>query len=211
MIAPTCLLINDDEAALQELAGLLTRQGHAKKIFSANGVVSARRILDEQHIDLLFIRVKAWDEYRKIIPLLGAPPRIVIFLSGRKERSALRLEKEVDFYLSAPYRISAVNKLFVRLKDASFVPRSLNFFFIKADRQYYAVAFSALRAVSSKGRMLTLQTDKAEYQIAGSLSGLQERLPPLFCRVGPSLLVAGQEVMGGYSPRRPSGNIFSFY
>jgi DNA-binding LytR/AlgR family response regulator len=125
-----------------------------------------------------------------------------------KERSTLRLEKEVDFHLSAPYGAGAINRLFARIKDPSFVPRAFDFFFLKADRQYYAVPFATLRAVSSKGRVLTVRTDKAEYQVSGTLSGLQDRLPPLFCRVGPSLLVAGPEIMGGYSNKR-AGGIFA--
>jgi hypothetical protein len=56
--------------------------------------------------------------------------------------------------------------------------------------------------------VLTVRTDKAEYQVSGTLSGLQDRLPPLFCRVGPSLLVAGPEIMGGYSNKR-AGGIFA--
>jgi DNA-binding LytR/AlgR family response regulator len=219
MVSRNCLLINEDEPALHELADLLNQQGQVSKTFTANGVIAARKILIEQKIDLLFIRVKAWDEYRKIIPSpnasgngvtrpqLHAPP-IVIFLSGPKERSTLRLDKEVDFHLSAPYRASVINRLFARLGDPSFIPRALDFFFLKADRQYYAIAFSALRAVSSKGRMLTVQTDKAAYQIAGTLSGLQDRLPPLFCRVGPSLLVAGPDIMGGYWPSG-AGRLFA--
>ncbi len=216
MIRRNCLLINEDEPALHELAGLLGRHPQIAKILTATGVGAARRIFEEERIDLLFIRVKAWDEYRKIVlsqdaagnpvtrPQRQATP-IVIFLSGSKERSTLRLDKEVDFHLAAPYRASVLNRLLARLNDPSFVPRALDFFFLKADRQYYAVAFSTLRAVSSKGRMLTVSTDKAEYQIAGTLSGLQDRLPPLFCRVGPSLLVAGQEIVGRYRPGRAGG------
>jgi two-component system, LytTR family, response regulator LytT len=210
MVSRNCLLINEDESALHELADLLSHQRQVSGTFTADSVSSARKILAEQKIDLLFLRVKAWDEYRKILPLLSVPPPIVIFLSGPKERSTLRLEKEVDFHLSSPYRASAINSLFARLNDPSFVPRALDFFFLKADRQYYAVAFSTLRAVSSKGRMLTVQTDHAAYQIAGTLSGLQDRLPPLFCRVGPSLLVAGQGVMGG-RPAGRSSKLFGFY
>jgi hypothetical protein len=230
MIRRNCLLINEDEPSLHELADLLNGHHQIAKVLTATGIDTARRILEEERIDLLFIRVKAWDEYRRIILSQDAAgnvlqdagkvqqgtgngmtrsrrqaPPIVIFLSGPRERSTLRLDKEVDFHLAAPYRASVLNRLLARLNDPFFVPRALDFFFLKADRQYYAVAFSTLRAVSSKGRMLTVRTDKAEYQIAGTLSGLQDRLPPLFCRVGPSLLVAGQEIMGGYRPGRAGG------
>jgi DNA-binding LytR/AlgR family response regulator len=208
MNLPNCLLINEDESALEQLAESIGRPGHAEKIFKTFDVGTARTILAENRIDLLFLRVKAWDEYRKMLPLLTAPPRVVVFLSGPKERSTLSLEKEVDFHLSTPYRASAINRLFARVKDPSFVPKAQDFFFLKADRQYYAVPFATLRAVSSKGRMLTVRTDKAEYQVSGTLTGLQDRLPPLFCRVGPSLLVAGQEIMGGYSNNR-FGGIFA--
>lgn len=210
MTNPVCLLIDKDEAALQELSELLNHHAHAGRVFSAATVASARPILTGERVDILFIRVKAWDEYRKILPRLTAPPSIVVFLSGSKEKSTLRLEKEVDFHLQSPYRPLAITRLFNRLKDPSFVPKSLDFFFLKANRQYYAVAFSALRAVSSKGRVLTVRTDKEEYQVAGSLSGLQDRLPPLFCRVGPSLLVPGAQVMGGYANGRAI-NLFAPY
>ncbi len=205
MNLPICLLINEDESALEELAGLIGHGGHASKIFKAGDVPTARVILENNRIDLLFLRVKVWDEYRKMLPALAAPPRVVVFLSGPKERSTLRLEKEVDFHLAAPYRPGVIGRMFARIKDPSFVPRALDFFFLKADRQYYAVPFATLRAVSSKGRILTVRTDKAEYQVSGTLTGLQDRLPPLFCRVGPSLLVAGPAVMGGYTNKRPGG------
>lgn len=210
MTNPTCLLIDKDEAALFELSDLLIHHAHAGRVFSAGSVASARPILGGERIDVLFIRVKAWDEYRKILPQLATPPSIVVFLSGPKEKSTLRLEKEVDFHLQSPYRPLAITRMFNRLNDPSFVPKSLDFFFLKANRQYYAVAFSALRAVSSKGRVLTVRTDKEEYQVAGSLSGLQDRLPPLFCRVGPSLLVPGGQVMGGFAAGRAI-NLFAPY
>ena len=102
MNLPICLLINEDESALKELAGLIGSSGHAGVVYSAVDVRAARFFLENHRIDLLFLRVKVWDEYRKLLPVLAAPPRVVVFLSGPKERSTMRLEKEVDFHLAAP-------------------------------------------------------------------------------------------------------------
>lgn len=196
---PHCLLIDADEAALQELTGLLPRHTQSANIYAVAGIPQALPVLRERRIDILFIRIKDWDDYRRVLPMIPEPPDFVVFLSSRKEKGARMIDESVDFHLQGSYRPAELARIFARINDGRFTPRALDMFFLKSGWKVYVIHFSALKAVSSKGRVLTIQTDRAEYQVGGSLSGLQERLPPMFCRVGPSLLVAGREVLGGAS------------
>jgi DNA-binding LytR/AlgR family response regulator len=186
------LIIDEDMAAAKQLADLLLNCGYVHQCFFVGNMADAQKIMLERRIGILFIRIIHWDKYRRIIPLLNHPPEVIVFLSGRMEKCTYELSEEVDFHLQPPFRRTSLIRVFARLLEPGFRPRSLDFFFLKCNHRFRVVYFDSLRAVSSKGGYLTVRTDKQEYFVAGSLRRLEERLPPLFCRINRNLIIAEQ-------------------
>ena len=182
---PTCWIIDDDRTATDELTLLLQIHRFAIVVGTSTSIAGW---LDHS-VDCLFIRITLWDDYLKIMALLPRTPTTVIFLSGRLEKCTQHLPAEIDFHLQPPYRTPFVSSIFNRIKDPFFEHRPLEFFFLKANCRYHVIYFSTLREVRGKAGWITIQTEKNEYTISGSLAQFQRRLPLPFNRVGRGLIL----------------------
>jgi DNA-binding LytR/AlgR family response regulator len=175
MSLPTALIIDDDPEAVQELAGLLLAGGHCHRVLSSPGGTVP--------VNLLFIRIGAWDAYRAMAIGSSGAPLPVIFLSGRREKCTPHVAGQVDFHLQPPYKAGALRKLFRQLGDPAWTRQSLDFLFIRSLCRYYAIAFSELRQIEARSGGLILETETKEIWLPGTLDQVQERLPPCFHRV----------------------------
>jgi LytTr DNA-binding domain len=185
-----CCILNEDLEAADELAAILEGSRHAASVYIAGDLEKGMEILAKKPVDLLFIRVVAWDDYRLVAPLLAAPPRLVVFLSGRRENCTSNLSNEVDFHLKPPFLGSRVWRIFERLAQPEFQPQSLDFLFLRVKCRYHAVPFASIRWIKRNGLTIIVKTDDGEFEFFGSLERIQERLPVQFERVTRGLLVA---------------------
>ena len=172
----TILLIDPDETAARELAGLLNTRPGPPRLFVAAGVSSAEFFLRTEVIDWLFIRIIVWDDYQQLVSSLPSRPRRVVFLSGRKEKCTAHLPLAVDGHLQPPYRNGHLIRIWNRLTDPQFIPRPLDIFFIKSRARFEPVRYGDLRQVVLEGG-LQVQTRDTDYRITGSLQAFQDRLP----------------------------------
>jgi DNA-binding LytR/AlgR family response regulator len=184
---PLCLIIDSDRTAVDKLSALL--QPHAGLVWTATQARLMQDALQKHPFDCIFIRIDEWDEYRMIARDLSRPPATIVFLSGQCEKCAAYLSTELDFHLQPPYYSASIDRLFARRSDPAFQPRPLDFFFLKNKCRYQVIYFSTVQTIHAKGRSVTIQTDTDEYTITGSLSRLQERLPPLFHRINRNWLI----------------------
>ena len=188
--SPTCLIIDDNPQATDELTALLHTHHFAVRVWTAANVPLASDILHDEKIDLIFIRIKHWDECREILNDIPYSLQQVVFLSGRLEKCTYHLPLVVDFHLQPPYQATSVNMIFRKLQEPGFRPRPLDFFFLKVNCRFHVIYFTTLRAVSGKRGVITVQTATDEYTLAGTLSQFQKRLPNRFTRVNRNLLMA---------------------
>lgn len=186
----TVCIIDPDLAAADELAAILEDHGRDGAVGIAANLQAALDILWKDPIDLLFIRIREWDKYRNVAPLLAHPPDRVVFLSGRKERYTDNLPDEVDAHLQPPYQEDKVRKCLQRFADPDFRARSQEFFFLRVRRRYHAVQLDSLQFVRTRGSFLIICTDTEQYEVYETLDQLQKRLPVALTRVGPGLLIA---------------------
>ncbi len=185
-----CCILDEDLEAADELAVLLETSRHSASVSIAGDLAKAMEILSKRAVDLLFIRIVAWDDYRLVAPLLPAAPARVVFLSGRRENCTANLSDEVDFHLKPPFMGSRVWRIFERLALPGFQPRSLDFLFLREKCRYHAVPYASIQWIKRNGVTIIIRTDDREYEVAGSLERMQVRLPVKFERVTRGLLVA---------------------
>ena len=183
-------IVDEDPVAADELAALLEKIDRAGRVSIALNIPQAMDHLARTSTDLLFIRVVAWDEYRKVAPLLPSAPERVVFLSGRREHCTANLSLEVDFHLKPPYLESRVRRIFERLWLPGFQPRDLEFFFLRVNCHFHAIPYCSVLSIQRKGTNVVVKTREREYEVAGSLEKMQERLPIRLERVAWGLLVA---------------------
>jgi DNA-binding LytR/AlgR family response regulator len=185
-----CCIVDEDLGAADELAALLEKTGRVAHISIAENVPQAMAILQKPGTEVLFIRVIAWDDYRKVAPLLAAPPERVVFLSGRREHCTASLSLEVDFHLKPPYTEGRLWRILERITKPGFRHRELEFFFLRVDCRFYAVPYSSVQWIKRNGAKLIVKTDDGTYEVTGSLEKMQERLPMRLERVAWGLLAA---------------------
>lgn len=186
----TCLVIDDDRLAADQLTGLLKDYRLALPVATTPSVPLAAGLLRELSVDILFIRISFWEDYLTELPSLKQPPRWVIFLSARSEKCSFHLSTDLDFHLRPPYTFPALRAIFGKLASPLFEPRSLAFFFLKVNWRFRVIYFSALKRVYCQGHTLTIETDTDDYSVSGSLTGFQRHCPVLFNRVSRDLLIA---------------------
>jgi DNA-binding LytR/AlgR family response regulator len=184
------LIIDEDAVAAEELRVLLAVGKRMDCLGLFVNVPMAFEPYLVGGVDLLFIRITAWDDYQKVAPLLPKPPRHVVFLSGRMEKCTQFLAVEVDFHLQPPYTGKALATCLGRMTHPFFTPRPLDFFFLRVNCRYRVVPYWSLQTVECKGNYLEVRTDRDKYLVAGSLAQFQRRMPVTFSRVGRGLLVA---------------------
>src|SRR5580658_7756744 len=184
-----CIVDGDIESA-DELAVLLEMIDQAGHVSIAENIPLAMDILKKTKTDLLFIRVIAWDEFRKVAPLLQSGPERVVFLSGRREHCTANLSLEVDFHLRPPYLEGRIRRIFERLLTPGFQPRDLEFFFLRVNCHFRTIPYSSLQWIQRNGSNVIIKTRDQQYEVAGSLEKMQERLPIRLARVTSGLLVA---------------------
>jgi DNA-binding LytR/AlgR family response regulator len=185
-----CCIVDEDLEAADELAVLLEKIHKAGHVSIADNIPRAMDILLRTPTDLLFIRITAWDEYRKVAPLLPAGPERAVFLSGRREYCTTNLSLEVDFHLKPPYLESRVRRIFERLATPGFQPRDLEFFFLRVGCHFHAIPYSSLEWIRRNGSGMIVKTHDRQFEVAGSLEKMQKRLPIRLERVSWGLLVA---------------------
>jgi DNA-binding LytR/AlgR family response regulator len=183
-------IVDEDIAAADDLAVLLEKIDRAGHVSIAENIPQAMDRLLQSKTDLLFIRVIAWDEYRKVAPLLPSGPERVVFLSGRREHCTANLSLEVDFHLKPPYMEGRVRRIFERLSVPGFQARDLEFFFLRVNCRFHAIPYSDVQWIRRKGTNVVVKAQDQEYEVAGSLEKMQERLPIRLERVAWGLLVA---------------------
>ena len=193
------LLIDPEEVAARELAGLLQHRSEPPKLWVAHSVASAEMILRTQPVDWLFIRIIVWDDYQRLRPTLVAPPLGVVFLSGRNEKCTAHLPLALDGHLQPPYRQGHLVRIWNRWMSAGFAFRPLDIVFIKSRARFEPVRYADIRQVDVEGSGLLVQTRNADFRVVGSLQAFQDRLPVAMSMVKRGCLVNERYGAGGAS------------
>ena len=176
---PTALIIDPDREMAAELTRLLHEGGLARVVATASSVSAATGGLflrGQPAIDCLFIRIREWDAFLQHRAAFPDGPLPVVFLSGREEKCTRHLSAEVDFHLQAPFRLSRLAAIFRQLRCPDFLPRPLDFFFLKVLCRYHAIRFDDILEVRARNGLLTVLLKDAEYTVTGSLTQFQQRL-----------------------------------
>ncbi|HEV2354973.1 MAG TPA: hypothetical protein VGR89_12060 [Puia sp.] len=173
----TILIVDHDETAALELAGLLKNRPQPPAVFIASDVGIAEPILRTGSIDWMFIRITAWDDFQRVRPFLARAPRQVVFVSGRYEKCTGHLSLLLDSHLQPPYRSGHLVRIWNKWKDPLFIPRPLDLFFIKSRARFEVVRYGDLRQVDVEHGRLRLSTRHADYHVTGSLQSFRDRLP----------------------------------
>ena len=161
-----------------------------RPVGTATSVGLALETLCIMPVDILFIRLNYWDDWLKAKNGLSSSPAHIVFLSGRSDKCAQHLPRDVDFHLQPPYRLEELTAVFELLVNPYFVARPLDFFFLRVNCRYHLIYFSTLRTIESKDGFITINTTSDSFTVAGGLAQFQKRLPIRLNRAGRSLLIA---------------------
>jgi hypothetical protein len=109
------LIIDPDFAAAEELAALLAQRPERPEVMIATSVLAAETSLRTGEMEWLFIRLTVWGDYQKLLPSLDRPPRKIVFLSGRDEKSPWKFTELIEGHMSYPYSAERLGEVWERL------------------------------------------------------------------------------------------------
>lgn len=186
---PIALIIDPDTRESNHLAELLLDRSEQPEVMTATSVQVAEHALQTEDIHWLFIRISLWDGYQKLAPTLCHPPMRVVFLSPASENCTNNLPDLLDAFLKPPYSAAKLFRIFSRLSHPFFEPRPLDFFFLKSQCHYSIIRYTDLRQVRWRRGKLQIFTRTEDFEVIGSLTDFQARLPVPLTRASRNWLV----------------------
>src|SRR5579885_2847465 len=110
-----CLIIDDNKKSVTALQTLLHKDGF-KNVFISTDLHIAKHTLEEENIQLVFIRIKFW-HYRLTNAINAKHSPAVVFLSAQREKYKEDLYTQVDYHLCEPYEALKVECLIKRIRE----------------------------------------------------------------------------------------------
>ncbi|WP_087020742.1 LytR/AlgR family response regulator transcription factor [Thaumasiovibrio subtropicus] len=180
------MIVEDSRLARVELANLLNDVANIELIAEADSLNSARRILSQQSIDLVFLDIDLPDGngFELLESLLPAPQ--VIFTTAFSEFAVRAFEQHAVDYLLKPIAPKRLKKACQRLRpihqhqdtDASLPPLALDErFFLKDGQQSWLVALADVERFEAMGNYTRVHFSGNKPLIYRTLAQIESRLP----------------------------------
>ncbi len=183
-----CLIVDDEPAARALLQEYAHQAGGLEIAASCSDALQARQVLNENHIDLLFLdinmpKISGID----FLKTLANPPQVIL-TTAFSEYALDGYELHVADYLLKPFSferfLKALDKVKPRLSSQKIIT-------VKADGRFYRIPLNSILFAESNGDYLTLHTIDKKLTFYQTLQDFYARLPDgEFCRVHKSFIVA---------------------
>ena len=199
----TCLLVDDEPPALEVLKSYIASVSSLELTGTCNDAVQALNLLQEQHIDLLFLDIQMPHLLgTDLIRTLKNPPK-VIFTTAYSKFAIEGFELDAVDYLLKPISferfLKAVNKVMetsvklIERNDHS--EKQINpldsFINLRADRKNMKIMLNDILYIESLKDYIKVVTKTKNIVTKQSISSLEEALPKSnFIRIHRSFIVA---------------------
>ena len=204
MDALNCLIVDDEPIARDIIINYCNHLTDLKVIASCNNALEAKTILQNQHIDILFldINMPVIDGVSFAKTLKNKPQ--IIFSTAYKEYATDAFDLEACDYLLKPFSFDrfmiAVDKAVVRLKSglaphATVLPPESNphqedFIFIKSDGKIFKILYEDLQYGEAQGNYTRIVTQTTTLMPKMPFSSFEELLPSnRFIRIHRSFVI----------------------
>ncbi|MEJ7558295.1 MAG: LytTR family DNA-binding domain-containing protein [Pedobacter sp.] len=204
MTALNCLIVDDEPIARDIINSYCAHLTNLKVIASCGNALEAKAILQNQHIDILFldINMPVIDGVSFAKTLKNKPQ--IIFSTAYKEYATDAFDLEACDYLLKPFSFDrfmiAVDKAIARLKPGMAIDNSgltsgapdqkEDYLFIKTDGKIFKVLFDELKYAEAQGNYTRIVTQTTTLMPKMPFSSFEELLPSSrFIRIHRSFMI----------------------
>jgi DNA-binding LytR/AlgR family response regulator len=180
-----CLLVDDEPASLDLLEHFISRVYFLNLVKKCRNAIEAMQILEENHIDLLFLDINMPDVngIQFLKSLISKPA--VIFTTGYKEFALEGYENDVVDFLLKPFDferfLKAVNKANNLLSKTTRPPairqKQQQFIFVKADYKLVKINVDDIIFVEGLKDYIKIYTKQKLILTLMSMTAIEEKLP----------------------------------
>ncbi|MBE0647829.1 MAG: response regulator transcription factor [Bacteroidales bacterium] len=199
-----CLVVDDEQYARKLLTGYVEKIPHLVLTGEAKNAMEAMQILQESHVDLMFLDIQMPDlTGLELMKSLHNRP-VVIFTTAYKEYAIDGYQLDVIDYMLKPISferfVQGINKAaeMIRLRSLKEDPepplaktegKKPTFITLKADYKIYKVKLDEILFIEGLKEYVTYYTTQRKFIILESLQKLEQSLPSQFLRVHKSYIV----------------------
>jgi len=180
-----CLLVDDEPSSLDLLEHFISRVYFLNLVKKCQNAIEAMQILEENHIDLLFLDINMPDvngiQFLKSIVTKPA----VIFTTGYKEYALDGFENDVIDFLLKPFDferfLKAVNKannlISKTIRQPAINQEPKRFIFVKADYKLVKINIDDILFVEGLKDYIKIYTRQKLILTLMSMTSIEEKLP----------------------------------
>jgi DNA-binding LytR/AlgR family response regulator len=195
-----CLIIDDEPLAIKIIENYLSDFKNIELVATFNNAISALSIIDEQHIDVIFLdinmpKMSGLDFLRS----LKIKPQIVITTAYR-EYAVESFDLDVLDYLVKPIPygrfVKSINKITNQLqleKDKldDVIIKEEPYIFLKVDKKLMKIKLNDILFIESLKDYIKVMTTLGDYLVHKSMNSISEELPEEnFLRIHRSFTIA---------------------
>ena len=194
-----CLIVDDEPISRSIIESYCGHLPYLTIAGSCDNAMKAKIILQEQHVDLLFLDINMpVIDGISFLKTMKHPP-LVIFTTAYKEFALDAFDLAATDYLLKPFSLErfiiAVDKATEKIQGSK--PATIsdsadneNYFFIKADGKIYKTRFDDVLYAEASGNYTKIVTTEKSLMPAMSFTALEGLLPAgLFIRIHRSFIV----------------------
>ena len=190
----TCLAIDDEPLALQQLVAYISKVPFLELAAQCQSAVEARAFLEHDTVDAIFCDINMPDlNGMDFVKSLACPP-LVVFTTAYSEYAVEGFRVNAVDYLLKPFGLQdfqrAANRLKERLSESA-AADSDNTLFLKTDYRIVKVSIPDIRYIEGMSEYLKVWIKDEPKPIITLLSmkKMEERLPDYFMRIHRSYII----------------------
>ncbi|EOT41350.1 LytR/AlgR family response regulator transcription factor [Enterococcus dispar] len=195
------LLVDDEPLAREELSYLVSQHPAVISVAQAEGVLEAMGKMMEQKPDILFLDIHLTDESgfelaEKLVHLTEPP--YLVFATAYDDYALQAFQVNANDYLLKPFEekrvmeiLNKAEKQRTRTQNTSTqTTEQWSAFPIHSDDRIFLIHPETVQMVSVDERNVRIFTDDKHYSTTGTLSGIEQKLPPaLFIKTHRSFII----------------------
>lgn len=179
MRALQTLIVDDEKPATELLLAYAAKVPELEVAGVAYNAMTARQLLSEKQIDLLFLDIQMPDlTGLQLLRMLKNPPAVVL-TTAYSEFALEGYELDVLDYLLKPIEFGRFYKAVSKLAPSQPPPKGegLDYFFVKTDHQIVKVNFADILFIESLREYVRIHTPTQRIVARLALQRLEEELP----------------------------------
>lgn len=202
----TCIIVDDEPLAREAIRMLIDQTGQLELLGSFNSPQAATDFLGDHTVDLIFLDIQMPGingiEFAKTIQ----EDTFVIFTTAYSEFAIDSYEVDAIDYLIKPIKLErfqkAVEKAYTysRLLEVDLANNNIeniadDYFFVKADRKIFKVAFNSILFIEGLKDYVVMHVDNQRIITAMNIKTIYDQLPKsMFARVSKSYVINVKQI-----------------